>query len=103
MASVDAKCSEESSSLMMAEKAGRSLKLHIQQYLIRSYLQKQAACGEHARRKAAVTQRSSHVLTEGLRSRPASSSGRTSAALAARMEDPAPGTEESLTERWMEA
>lgn len=52
--------------------------------------------------KAADTQHFSRVLTEGLHSRPASSSGRTSAALAARMEDPAPGTEESLTERWME-
>lgn len=38
MASVAAKCNEETKSFMMAEKAGRSLKLHIQQYLIRSYL-----------------------------------------------------------------
>lgn len=33
-----ARCSEDSKSFMMAENAGRSLKLHIQQYLIRSYL-----------------------------------------------------------------
>lgn len=38
MGSASAKCSEDTKSFMMAEKAGRSLKLHIQQYLIRSYL-----------------------------------------------------------------
>lgn len=35
---VSAMYSEDSNSLMMAENAGRSLKLHIQQYFIRSYL-----------------------------------------------------------------
>lgn len=44
MASVAANCSEESRSFMMAEKAGRSLKLHIQQYLIRSYLKRNIWC-----------------------------------------------------------
>lgn len=38
MGSVAAKCIEAARSFMTAEKAGRSLKLHIQQYLIRSYL-----------------------------------------------------------------
>lgn len=41
MVLVAARCSEESRSFMMAENAGRSLKLHIQQYLIRSYLKQQ--------------------------------------------------------------
>lgn len=36
--SVSARCTDDSSSLMMAENVGRSLKLHIQQYFIRSYL-----------------------------------------------------------------
>lgn len=48
MASVAAKCSEESRSFMMAEKAGRSLKLHIQQYLIRSYLKKRSSWFLHS-------------------------------------------------------
>lgn len=38
MGSVAAKCIEDIRSFIMREKAGRSLKLHIQQYLIRSYL-----------------------------------------------------------------
>lgn len=40
MGLVAARCSDDSSSFMMAENAGRSLKLHIQQYFIRSYLNK---------------------------------------------------------------
>lgn len=46
MVLVAARCSEDSRSFMMAENAGRSLKLHIQQYLIRSYL-KQSIQGIH--------------------------------------------------------
>lgn len=38
MALAAARCSEDSKSFMMGQNAGRSLKLHIQQYLIRSYL-----------------------------------------------------------------
>lgn len=44
---VAARCSEDSNSFMMAEKAGRSLKLHIQQYFIRSYLK---ACKKNSKR-----------------------------------------------------
>lgn len=40
MALVAARCSEDCNSFMIAENAGRSLKLHIQQYFIRSYLKK---------------------------------------------------------------
>ena len=38
MSFVAAKCCDDSNSFIMAENAGRSLKLHIQQYFIRSYL-----------------------------------------------------------------
>lgn len=101
MASVAAKCSEESRSFMMAEKAGRSLKLHIQQYLIRSYLKERSSSFLHSHLRWIQQQCDTSVwrgLTKGPHSRTASSSYRTSGASAAPTEDPAQGTEQSLAQ-----